>query len=33
MMRNLRENLEFGNDFYWLSQLYDESWTPGDTAV
>jgi sucrose-6-phosphate hydrolase SacC (GH32 family) len=31
-MKKAREELDFGNDFYFVSQLFDEDWKPTDTA-
>ncbi|KAF8846805.1 hypothetical protein BDZ45DRAFT_608397 [Acephala macrosclerotiorum] len=32
LMKTIREEQEFGHDFYWISQLYDEEWLPGPSA-
>jgi hypothetical protein len=31
-MKRAREQVAFGDDWYWISQLYDEVWEPGETA-
>jgi hypothetical protein len=32
MMMAVREKKEFGNDYYFISQLYDEEWSPAPIA-
>ncbi|KAL4933686.1 uncharacterized protein BDV17DRAFT_65363 [Aspergillus undulatus] len=31
-MAEVRANKEYGDDMYWISQLYDQEWKPGPTA-
>ncbi|KAL4953331.1 hypothetical protein BDW69DRAFT_194945 [Aspergillus filifer] len=31
-MAEVRANREYGDDMYWISQLYDSEWRPGPTA-
>ena len=31
-IRQVREARAFGNDLYWISQLYDKDWKPSPTA-
>ncbi|KAL4941730.1 hypothetical protein BDV06DRAFT_212435 [Aspergillus oleicola] len=31
-MAEVRANREYGNDMFWISQLYDSEWRPGPTA-
>ena len=31
-MKQLRQETAFGNDHYFISQLYDKDWKPGPTA-
>ena len=30
-MRKAREAMAFGNDLFWISQLYTKDWEPGPT--
>ncbi|KAK5702417.1 hypothetical protein LTR17_022344 [Elasticomyces elasticus] len=32
IMQAARDWIAFGNDWFWISQLYDEDWKPGESA-